>query len=144
MLVLFQSYVIFLPLCRKSTAKTLFILLFSPFLEKHSVKSNFAPRLLDKNIGEQLCEMNSLRGFHVLLNVCRGLCFHHNCRQENTVTHMREREREWQSITGYIACCVVWKNFQKAAIEVAVENELRAVNPLSSSLPARGCLFQSL
>lgn len=77
---------------------------------------------------EQLCEMKSLRGFHVLLNVCRGLCFHHNHRQENTVTHMRKRERECQSITGYIACCVVWKNFQKAAIEVAVENELRAVN----------------
>lgn len=98
MLVLFQSYFIFLPLYRKSTAKTLFILLFSPFLEKHSVKSNFALRLLDKNIEEQLCEMKSLRGFHVLLNVCRGLYFHHNCRQENTVTHMRESGRASQVI----------------------------------------------
>lgn len=44
-----------------------------------------------------------------------------------TLLHMREGEREWQSITGYIACCVVWKKFQKAAIKVAVENVLSAV-----------------
>lgn len=55
----------------------MFILLFSPFLEKHSAKSNFALRLPDKNIGEQLCEMKSVSSFHVLLNVCLGPCFHH-------------------------------------------------------------------
>lgn len=50
---------------------------------------------------------------------------------------MREGESEWRSITGYIACCVVWNNFQKAAITVAVENELSVVIPFiqNVSLP---------
>lgn len=30
-------------------------------------------------------------------------------------------------MTGCIGCCVVWKNFQKAAAEEAVEKELSAV-----------------
>lgn len=71
--------------------------------------------------------MKGLRGFDVPFDVCLGLCFHHSHRQGNTFAHEREGEREWQCITGYIACCVVWKNFQKAAIKVAVENELSAV-----------------
>lgn len=41
---------------------------------------------------------------------------------------MRNSEREWQSVTGYITCCVVWKFFQEAAIEVALENEFSAGN----------------
>lgn len=45
-------------------------------------------------------------------------------RWEGTVTHIRERE----SIISYIPCCVVLKIcFQKAAAEVAVENELSTV-----------------
>lgn len=92
------------------------------------MKSDSAPRLLNKNFEEQLHrEMKSLRGFAVPLHVCRGLRFHHSCRQESTITHVRNTEREWQSITGYIACCVVWNIFQKGAIEVAEENELSAV-----------------
>lgn len=98
-------------------------LLFSPFLEKAVSKERLcseAPQLC--------CEMNSIcTGFDVPLNICLSLCFHYSCRQKSAVTNMRNREREWQSITGYIACCVVWKIFQRAAIEVTVENELSAV-----------------
>lgn len=88
--------------------------------------SNFALRLLDKNFEEQLCE-RKMRSFDVPFNVCLGLCFPYNHRQESTITHMGKGERERHSITGYIACCLVWNIFPKAVIEVAAENELSAV-----------------
>lgn len=125
MLLLWQSYSIFLSLCRKSTAKTTFILLFCAFLKKKKTTQLTATLLRGfspKDFEEQLCEMKSPHGFDVPWSICLGPCFHHNCRRES-----RKREREWQSITGYIARCVVWKNCQKAAIEVAAENELSAV-----------------
>ncbi len=84
--------------------------LFS-FSGKTLVRGDFAWRLLDRNFEEHLCEMKSLRGFDVPLSACLGLCFHHSH------THEAEGKREWQSITGYKASCVVWKIFQKDAIE---------------------------
>lgn len=69
----------------------------------------------------------SARFLMCLLNVCLGSCLHRSRREESTITHLRKTERGWQSFTGYTACCVVWENVQKTAIEVAAENELSAV-----------------
>lgn len=55
-------------------------------------------------------------------------------RWEGTVTHIRERE----SIASYIPCCVVLKFFfQKAAAEVAVENELSTVILVIQHVPCQ-------